>query len=193
MMSIPYLVFEVNSNLYLIDAHFVKIVEKEERLAVLIRPYDMSIYSKEPHGRALEPLLRMDEVEGYLKEAFIASYEHSGEKFNERLKHMRRWNIRRFLGIPTGHQRHIEKDEKLAEDSREAMMALAIFRKVLGIKKREELDGVSIRPVEYVYYNVLLKGEEVFDRYGKKDRIYTQLMMFDESFKREFLRKWESR
>lgn len=192
MMSIPYLVFEVGGNRYLIDAYFTKVVEKEERLAVLIRPYDMSLYSKEPSGRALKPLLGMDELAKRLKEAFIASYEHSGEKFDERLRHMRRWNIWRFLGIPTGHQRHIEKDEELAEESREAMMALTIFRKVLGVKKVEELDRVSIRPMEYVYYDVLLKGDDVFDRYGKKDRIYTQLMMFDESFKREFLRKWES-
>ncbi len=191
-MSIPYLVFEVNGNLYLIDAYFTKVVEKEERLAVLIRPYDMSIYSKEPHGQTLEPLLRMDELEGYLKKAFITSYERSGEKFNERLKHMRRWNIWRLLGIPTGHQRHIEKDEKLAEESREAMMALTIFRKILGIKEIEEVDKISIHPIEYVYYDIVLKGDEVFDRYGKKDKIYTQLMMFDPSFKKELLRKWEN-
>ncbi len=193
MMSIPYLVFEVSGNRYLIDAYFTKIVEKKERLAVLIRPYNMSIYSKEPLGRPLEPLLREDELDGLLKDAFAESFERSGERFNERLRHMRRWNLWRFLGIPTGHQRHIEKDEELAEESREAMMALTIFRKVLGVKKVEELDRISIRPMEYVYYNVLIKGEEVFDREGKKDRIYTQLMMFDESFKREFLRKWENR
>ncbi len=191
MMSIPYLVFKVNGTLYAIDAHFTKTVEKEERIAVLIRPYNALLYSDKPGERALEPLLGMDELAEFLKGAFTASYERSREKFNERVRYIRRWNILRFLGIPTGHQRHIEKDEELAEESREAMMALTIFRKVLGVKREEELDRVSIQPLRYVYYDVRLEGSEVFDRHGNKDKIYTQLMRFDESFKREFLEKCE--
>lgn len=184
-VEVPYLVFEVNRNEYMIDAYFSKKLERIERISTLIRPVDRTLL-KTAEG-PLPILLQKNEVEEFLKNLFVEVYERSGEKLNERLRHMRKWNLFRFIGIPTGFSRHVEKDEQLAKENREAMFSLAILRKILGVKTPAELDKIKILPKEYLYYGIKLKNREIFNEKGEKDSIYTQLLEIDDGFRKALL------
>ena len=180
-VEVPYLVFEVNGNEYMIDAHFSKKLERIERISTLIRPIDRTL--PETAEEPLPILLQKNEIEEFLKNLFIRVYERSGEKLDKRLRHMRKWNILRLIGIPTGFSRHVERDEQLAKENREAMFSLAILRKILGVKTPTELGKVKIVPKEYLYYKIELRNGEIFNEKGEKDSIYTQLLEIDEGFR----------
>ncbi|WP_324736544.1 hypothetical protein VFC49_05720 [Thermococcus sp. SY098] len=184
-VEVPYLVFEVNGKEYMIDAHFSRKLERIERVSTLIRPIDRTL-SKTAEA-PLPILLQKNEIEGFLKNLFVEVYERSGEKLNKRLAHMRKWNILRLIGIPTGFSRHVEKDEQLAKENREAMLSLAILRKILGVKTPTELDKIKIVPKEYLYYRIELKNREIFNEKGEKDGIYTQLLEIDGGFRHALL------
>ena len=180
-VEVPYLVFEVNGKEYMIDAHFSKKLGRIERVSTLIRPMDRTL--SETAEEPLPILLQKDEIEEFLKNLFLKIYERSGEKLDERLRHMRKWNILRLIGIPTGFSRHVEKEEQLAKENREAMFSLAILRKILGVKTPAELDKIKIIPKGYLYYKIELRNEEVFNEKGEKDSIYTQLLKIDGGFR----------
>ncbi|AIF68476.1 hypothetical protein PAP_00145 [Palaeococcus pacificus DY20341] len=184
-IAIPYLIFEVKGKEYMIDAYFSKKVERIERVSALIRPFDRSL-RRECEG-SLEPLIKEEDLEGFLKEVFREVYELSGEKLKSRLSHMRRWNIFRLLGLPTGYKRHLKEEEELAKENREALLALAILKNVLGIKSPKELENLHILVRGYRYYAVEI-GESIYNEKGKEDKIYAQLLKIDESFKKEIER-----
>lgn len=79
---------------------------------------------------------------------------------------MRRWNVWRIIGIPMGHQRHIDRDEELAKENREAILALAILQKVLWAKKPKDLEWILVRLYRYAFLEVEMTGSEVGDRSG---------------------------
>ncbi len=130
-LRVPYVLFETATGRYGLDAYFSLRVEKPERRATLIRKAEgLQLIGGE---KPVTALLNIESLGEYLNSLFLTLCELSGESFNERTKHMRRWNLWRLLGIPTGgHQRHVDRDEELAERNREALLALAIMRKVLG-------------------------------------------------------------
>ena len=181
-LNIPYLVFEVNGKEYMIDAYFSKKLERVERVATLIKPANREL--SKTAKNSLPILLIEDELEEFLKNLFVEVYEQSGERLNERLKHMRRWNIFRFIGIPIGFLRHIKREEELAKENREAMLSLAILRKVLGIKNPDDIDSIKITAKYYLYYKIELKDNQIFNGKGEKDIIYTQLLEIDNGFKK---------
>ncbi|MCD6372336.1 MAG: hypothetical protein J7L37_02125 [Thermococcus sp.] len=169
-VRVPYVLFETRTGRYGVDAYFSLRVERPERRATLIRKAeDLLLVKEKPVGTLLE----CESVEEYLRSLFVTLYELSGESFNERTRHMRRWNIWRFLGIPTGHQRHLDRDEELAKKAREALLALAIMRKVLGIKSPAELENSLVRPRGYAVFELEVEGREV------SDPIYRELLRID--------------
>ncbi|ASJ05878.1 hypothetical protein [Thermococcus pacificus] len=169
-LRIPYIVFKTGTGEYGVDAYFSLRVEKPERRATLIRRTDaLERVNAKPPGT----LLDAGSVDGYLTSLFMALYDLSGERFNERAHHMRRWSLWRLIGIPTGHQRHVDRDEELAEKSREALLALAIVRKVLGVKAPTELEKVRIIPKGYAVLRLEISGETV------SDPVYRELFKID--------------
>ena len=169
-LRIPYIVFETGTGEYGVDAYFSLRVEKPERRATLIRKAeDLERVSERPAGALLNP----DSLEGYLTSLFLTLYDLSGERFKERTRHMRRWNLWRMIGIPTGHQRHIDRDEELARENREALLALAIVRKVLGIKFPTELGKVRVVPRGYAVMRLELSGRDI------SDPVYRELLKID--------------
>ncbi|AFL95650.1 hypothetical protein CL1_1451 [Thermococcus cleftensis] len=169
-VGVPYVLFETRAGRYGVDAYFSMRVERVERRATLIRKAeDLSPVDERPPLALLET----DSLEGYLRALFETLYALSGESFNKRARHMRRWNIWRIIGIPTGHQRHIERDERLAKRNREALLALSILRKVLGVKGPSELEGAKIVPLGYAVFELEVKGGEV------GDPVYRELFRVD--------------
>ncbi|ASJ07872.1 hypothetical protein A3L11_00990 [Thermococcus siculi] len=169
-LRVPYIIFETRTGEYGIDAYFSLRVERPERRATLIRKaVDLERVNGKPQG----VLLDLGSVEGYLTSLFLTLYDLSGERFNERTRHMRRWSIWRIIGIPTGHQRHIERDEELAKKNREALLALAIVRKVLGIKSPTELERAMVVPKGYAVLELEISGNEV------GDPVYRELFKMD--------------
>ncbi|EHP87426.1 hypothetical protein [Methanotorris formicicus] len=183
MLYVPYLVFEVNGKEYMIDAYFSKKLEKIERVSALIKPIDRDLPKTAKNH--LPILLKENELEEFLKKLFVEVYEQSGERLNARLKHMRRWNIFRFIGIPVGFLRHIKREEDLAKENRETMLSLAILRKILDIKNPEDINSIKITAKYYLYYKIEIKGNQIFNEKGK-DIIYTQLLEIDNGFKKSF-------
>jgi hypothetical protein len=169
-LRVPYVLFETRTGMYGVDAYFSLRVEKPERRATLIRKAEnLQRLEARPRGALLEE----DSLRNYLTSLFVTLYDLSGERFNERTRHMRRWNIWRLIGIPTGHQRHVDRDEELARRNREALLALAILRKVLGAKTPVELEGVTIRPLGYAVLEFEVNGGEV------SDPVYRELFRID--------------
>ena len=169
-LRIPYIVFETGTGEYGIDAYFSLRVEKIERRATLIRKAgDLERVSERPAGALLSP----NSVKGYLTFLFLTLYDLSGEGFKKRARHMRRWNLLRMIGIPTGHQRHIDMDDELARRNREALLALAIVRKVLGIRSPTELAKVRVIPRGYAVMRLDLRDGKV------SDPVYRELLKID--------------
>ncbi|NJE60339.1 hypothetical protein [Thermococcus sp. 21S7] len=169
-LRVPYVLFETRTGMYGVDAYFSLRVEKPERRATLIRKAkDLIIAEEKPRGALLE----CESVVGYLTSLFVTLYDLSGERFNERAHHMRRWSIWRLIGIPTGHQRHVDRDEELAKKNREALLALAIMRKVLGIKSPAELGETVVKPGGYAVLEFEVDGREV------SDPVYRELLKID--------------
>ncbi|ASJ05127.1 hypothetical protein [Thermococcus barossii] len=169
-LRVPYVLFETGTGEYGVDAYFSLRVEKPERRATLIRKAEDLVRTGE---KPMGALLKGESVVEYLTSLFVLLYELSGESFNERTRHMRRWNIWRLIGIPTGHQRHVDRDEELAKKNREALLALAILRKVLGAKTPVELEGVTIRPLGYAFLEFDVDGGNV------SDPVYRELFKID--------------
>ncbi|NJE29724.1 hypothetical protein E3E38_01465 [Thermococcus sp. 18S1] len=169
-LRVPYVLFETRTGMYGVDAYFSLRVEKPERRATLIRKAeDLQRLEVRPQGALLEE----DSLGNYLTSLFVTLYDLSGERFNERAHHMRRWNIWRIIGIPTGHQRHVDRDEELAKKNREALLALAIMRKVLGIKSPAELGETVVKPMGYAVLEFEVDGREV------SDPVYRELFKID--------------
>ncbi|ASJ10006.1 hypothetical protein A3L12_01170 [Thermococcus sp. P6] len=169
-MRVPYVLFETNTGRYGLDAYFSMRVDAVERRATLIRRADDLRRVEERPSTAL---LDGESVGEYLRSLFLTLYELSGERFNERMGHMRRWNVWRMIGIPTGHWRHLRKDDELARRNREALLALEIMRKVLGVKHPGDLEKAPVRPLGYALL-------EVEFRDGKaSDPVYRELLRID--------------
>ena len=180
-IEVPYLVFEVRGRRFMLDAYFSRKVEKVEHISVLIRKFD-SNFPKEAEN-PLPKLINEETIGEFLTTAFEKIYELSGRTLDERLRHMQKWNVLRILGIPTGFRRHKEKDEVLAKENREALLALSLLQEVLGVKSPAELRDIKLRPLEWRYYTIELKGDEIYNKKGKKDSVYTELLKRDSSFK----------
>lgn len=169
-LRVPYVLFETATGRYGLDAYFSLRVEKPERRATLIRKAEgLQLIGEKP----VTALLNTESLGEYLNSLFLTLCELSGESFNERTKHMRRWNLWRLLGIPTGHQRHVDRDEELAERNREALLALAIMRKVLGVKNQSDLERAVVRPLGYAFLELEVSGREV------SDPVYRELFRVD--------------
>ncbi|RLF81685.1 hypothetical protein DRN38_01910 [Thermococci archaeon] len=179
-VEIPYLVIEVNGKLFMIDAYFSKKVEKTEHVSVLIKRFkrDLPREAQNP----LPSLITENEIKFFLKNVFGTLYECSGKKVDERLRHMRKWNIHRFLGIPSGFKRHKEKEEELAKQNREILLALALLQEVLGIKSPKEFEEINIKPVGWRYYTIKVREDGIYNEKGEKDAIYTELLKIDKGF-----------
>ena len=180
-IEVPYLVFEVRGRRFMIDAYFSRKVEKVEHVSVLIRKFDGN--PPKDAENPLPTLINEETIGEFLTTTFEKIYEVSGRTLDERLSHMRKWNVLRILGIPTGFQRQKEKDEVLAKESREALLALSLLQEVLGVKKPTELRDMKLRPVEWRYYTIELKGDEIYNKKGKKDPVYTELLKRDSGFR----------
>ncbi|WP_048150243.1 hypothetical protein [Palaeococcus ferrophilus] len=185
-VKVPFLVFEVNGEEYAIDAHFSRRLSRVERISTLIRKRNFP--ESLPAG-SLEALLGEDELEDFLKALYMEVAKLAGERIDDRMRHMRRWNLSRLLGLPTGFFRHVKEDEELAEKSREAMLSLAILKKVLGVKSAADLGEVKVTVKGLTHYRIsvdLEKGE-VLDEKGKKDAVYSALLKMDEGFRRALI------
>ncbi|MDV3104735.1 hypothetical protein, partial [Thermococcus waiotapuensis] len=148
--------------------------EKVEHSAALIRRGEEIRPVSEVRGN---PGVTPEKVGDALKELAFSLYELSGRSFQERGKHMRRWNIFRLLGIPTGYLRHLEKDEEMARQNREALLALSIIEHVLGIRKPSDLENVELKPVGWGIFELEVEDEP-------KDSVYRELYRVDGGFRR---------
>lgn len=180
-IEVPYLVFEVKGRRFMLDAYFSRKVEKAEHISVLIRKFDSNL--PRDAENPLPKLIDEETIEEFLKTTFERIYELSGRTLDERLRHIRKWNVLRILGIPSGFRRHKEKDEALAKENREALLALSLLQEVLGVKTPAELRDVELRPIEWRYYTIELKGDEIYNEKGEKDPIYTELLKRDNGFR----------
>ncbi|MBP1911165.1 hypothetical protein [Thermococcus stetteri] len=169
-VRVPYILFRTKTGEYGLDAYFSLNVEKVERRATLIRKAEVvkPVPEKPPTA-----VLRGEDLEEYLFGLFSRLYELSGERMKERTNHMRRWNLLRLIGIPSGHQRHIEREEGLARENREALLALAIMRKVLGVKRPSEIEKARLEFLGYGVFELEVNGREV------SDPVYRELFKVD--------------
>ncbi|ASJ16765.1 hypothetical protein A3L04_06595 [Thermococcus chitonophagus] len=164
--EIPYIIFQTKRGKFAIDAYLVTRIEKLERVATLIRKAESVEKISTP------PQIAKDferEFEEFLERLMRITRSRAGRLMNKRLGKMRRWNIFRFLGIPTGHSRHISEEERLAKDNREALLALSILENV--ISENIEVIGYGTAKVE-------IKGKAVYLN-GKLDPVYTELLKTD--------------
>lgn len=169
-VRVPYVLFETKTGSYGVDAYFSLRVSKVERRAVLIKREDsLTPASKKPENA----LITTSNVEEYLKELFTTIHHLSHARFRKRGDHMRRWNIWRLIGIPTGHKRHVDEDERLSEESREALLALSILQRVLGVKNPSELEKSRIVPKGYAFLELRIEGGHV------SDPVYEELLRID--------------
>ncbi|ASJ03257.1 hypothetical protein A3L09_08315 [Thermococcus profundus] len=173
-VGIPYVLFETRTGRYGLDAYFFTRLERVEHRAVLIRKADGLTSAPEFSG-GLD--VAPENVSVLLKELALSLYEMSGRRFEERKKHMRRWNIFRFLGIPTGYLKHLQKDEELAKRNREALLALSIVEHVLGIKKPADLEKAEVTPLGWGIFELEMDDEPL-------DSVYRELYKTDEGFRR---------
>ncbi|AFK22527.1 hypothetical protein [Pyrococcus sp. ST04] len=164
--NLPFIIFKTKKGKFAIDAYLITRVEKIERIAVLIRKADnMSEIPEIPENLTINT----KNFEEFIEYAMEKIRRKSGKTMNSRLRKMRRWNIFRFLGIPTGHSRHISEEERLAKENREALLALGIMENVF----RGELEvlGFGIAKVELREGRVFLNGAF--------DPVYTELIKTD--------------
>ena len=177
-IEVPYILFETGTGRYGLDAYFFTRLEKVEHRAALIRKADViKPVSKVCGNVGISP----EEIEGILKGLALSLYELSGRSFEERGKHMRRWNLFRFLGIPTGHFKHLKKDEEMARRNREALLALSIVEHVLGVRKPSDLENVELRSLGWGIFELEVEDEP-------RDNLYRELYRADDGFRRAL---WE--
>lgn len=170
IIKIPYVLFKTRTGEYGLDAYFSLNVERVERRATLLRKAEEIKLAPQKPSTAL---LDGKDVEKYLHWLFTRLYELSEERMKERTKHMRRWNVLRLIGIPTGHQRHVDRDEELARKNREALLALTLVRAVLGVKKPGDFERAGIKFEGYGVFELKVEGKEV------NDPVYRELFRVD--------------
>jgi hypothetical protein len=90
-----------------------------------------------------------------------------------------------MIGIPTGHSRHIDIDERLAETERENSLGLALLKGILGVKGSSDLENIRIVTEGTVYMRLWLEGGTVMKDSGK-DQVYTNLLKKDPRFRTAF-------
>ncbi|WP_145955415.1 hypothetical protein [Thermococcus henrietii] len=186
-MEVPYVVFEVwkkdrGRGTYAIDAYFTEFVSLTPRKVTLVRDARSLRAVKATNPL---PVLLGRPVEELLKELYMVLQGASIEAREKRVGHMRRWNVWRILGIPTGHGRHIAIDEELAKVERENTLGLALLGKILGVKGESELTEVRVREKGVVYRRLWLEGGEVVGD-GGTDKVYTNLLRMDPTFRTAF-------
>ena len=113
-MEVPYVLFEVRKKgrprgTFAVDAYFIEFLSLEPRKAVLIKDASKVVLRRE--AQKAPPLLLKKPVGETLKSLYRELLRNSTEAREKRVNHMRRWNVWRILGIPTGHSRHIALDE----------------------------------------------------------------------------------
>ncbi|WP_297550189.1 hypothetical protein [Thermococcus sp.] len=187
-MNVPYVLFEVRKNgkkrgTFAIDTYFIEFVSLEPRKVVMIKDTS-AVALKEEVNDALPKLLGKP-VEELLKGLYRELLENSNEVREKRITHMRRWNVWRILGIPTGHSRHVAIDEELSKAEREYSLALALLERILGVKGEDELEGVKITELGVLYRKLRLANGRVLGEEGV-DKVYTNLLKIDPVFRTAF-------
>jgi len=181
-IEVPYVLFRTKSGVYGLDSYFYPALERVEHRAALLRKME----SKPLPQVSGEYYVTPDNVKDVLRELALELYRLAGRSFDERSKHMRRWNVFRFLGIPSGYLKNLKKDEELAGRVRRVLLALSIVEHVLGIKGPSDLENLSVEPLGWALFRL-----KVVD--GKPaDPVYAQLYEDDAGFRRalyEFLQK----
>ena len=173
-IEVPYVLFRTKSGVYGLDSYFYPTLERVEHRAALLRKMESKPL---PHVSG-EHYVTPENVKDVLRELALELYRLAGRNFNERNKHMRRWNILRFLGIPLGYFKNLKKDEELAGRVRRVLLAISIVEHVLGIKGPAELENLSVEPLGWTIFKL-----EVVD--GKPaDPVYAQLCEDDAGFRR---------
>ncbi|AEC52688.1 hypothetical protein PNA2_1774 [Pyrococcus sp. NA2] len=163
---IPYVIFKTKSGIYGIDAYTSLRVEKPERIATLVKKFNTIPELIDEHKLAL---LSADELPTFLELLREDLQGKANSTMRRRVSKMRRWNIFRLLGIPTGHSRHIQEEEKLAKENREALLALSILDVVLK---------GGVKPLGYSLLELEFEGDKVYIN-GKLDGVYTELIKVD--------------
>jgi hypothetical protein len=188
-MEVPYVLFDVRKKgklrgTFAVDAYFVEFLSIESRKVVLMK--DASTVVLKGEARKALPRLLEKPVDGLLKDLYGKLLKGSMEAREKRVSHMRRWNVWRILGIPTGHSRHIAMDEELAKIERENSVGLALLEGILGVKREEELKEVEVRERGVLYRELWLSRGQVLGEEGV-DRVYTNLLQIDPVFRTAFV------
>ena len=187
-MEVPYVLFEVRKGkrlrkTFAIDAYFIEFLSLEPRKVVLIK--DSSVVSLKEGAQNPLPRLLNKSVDRLLKNLYEELLRTSSEIRGERVGHMRRWNIWRILGIPTGHGRHIAIDEELAKVEREYSLGLALLEKILDARGGK-LENLEIIEKGTFYRELWLADGSILGREGA-DRLYTTLFKIDPVFRTAFV------
>jgi len=182
-MEVPFILFRTPRGRFAIDAYFTEFVSLEPRKALLIK--DPSKERLSPAARNPLPVLLRGDVGEFLRELFLNLGETAREVRERRVSHIRRWNVLRFLGVPTGYRRHIIEDEMLADLERENSFGLALLRAILGAGNWEEAEAAEIVKESIAYREVWIEDGEVRSPAGK-DAVYTGLLKKDPMFRTAF-------
>ncbi|AAL81466.1 hypothetical protein PFDSM3638_06690 [Pyrococcus furiosus DSM 3638] len=163
---LPYVIFRSKKGTFALDAYLALRVEKVERIATLIRKAEVvkRAFDIPPNAD-----LTLEELSEFLESSMEKIRKNAGESFDRRLKKIRRWNLARLFGIPTGHTRHIAEDEHLSREHRESLLALSIL---------ENVCRGGIEPIGYGVVDVEVKEGKVYIN-GKLDPVYTELIKID--------------
>ena len=187
-MEIPFIIFRVmkkgkSIRRLAIDSYFTEFLSIEPRKVVLIKDPEREKFLSS--ARDPLPVLLQKDPDMLLKDLFEGLERSTGEVLEKRVSHIRRWNILRMIGIPSGHSRHIAIDERLAETERENSLGLALLKGVLGVKDSGELRDVKIVTEGTAYLRLWLENGRVVTDSGK-DSVYTSLLKKDPRFRTAF-------
>ncbi|WP_297507883.1 hypothetical protein [Thermococcus sp.] len=182
-MEVPLILFRTARGRFAVDAYFTEFVSLEPRKVLLIKDPSKEALS-ETAGRPLPVLLRED-VGEFLRRLFLTLEESSREARDRRISHLRRWNVLRIIGIPTGHSRHIATDERLGEIERESSFGLALLKGILGVTSSGELAKVPIIGEGVAYRKLWVEDGKVKSPAGE-DTVYTGLLRKDSIFRTAF-------
>ena len=187
-MEIPFIIFRVmkkgkSIRRLAIDSYFTEFLSIEPRKVVLIKDPEREKFLSS--ARDPLPVLLQKDPDRLLKDLFEGLERSTGEVLEKRVSHIRRWNILRMIGIPSGHSRHIAIDERLAETERENSLGLALLKGVLGVKDSGELRDVKIATEGTAYLRLWLENGRVVTDSGK-DSVYTSLLKKDPRFRTAF-------
>jgi len=181
---------------YWIDAYFLTLLENIVRRAALIRRPEAGVKEVEtpldsirldPKVGGCEDVLRM------FKEAYLYADSIARSKGYERSVHIARWTQLKNFMIPTGHQKHIDRDERDAMILSEALWAREIIGLAFMVNNPYEWGRLRIHGGEIYWYPVFIKTEGetllIFDGVsGQISRTYTNLANVEETVKAEFSR-----